>query len=80
MYLDVEAGGECALAGTGEDDGADVGVVGEFAEDGGEVEPHPVISERIFDLELRSRGSHRINRSFPERSCRFKRRYSIYQF
>jgi len=38
--LHVETGCEGAVAGTGEDYGADGGVVGELAEDGGEVMPH----------------------------------------
>jgi hypothetical protein len=41
-YLDVEAGCEGAVAGAGEQNGPDGGVVGEPLEDGGEVEPHAV--------------------------------------
>jgi hypothetical protein len=47
VYLDIETSCEGALAGAGEDDGADVGVVGEFAEDGGEVEPHPEMDSMV---------------------------------
>jgi hypothetical protein len=45
--LNIETGSEGAVTGTGEDDGADVWVVGKFGEDGGEVEPHTgrVVSE-----------------------------------